>query len=113
MAAYDEWWGWRRRVQTARFLTHQRVGAPSVHAFRAAYPGTDPAGLGPPPAAGRMSPGHPGGCAMEVFIAVIAVFVGSIGTHAYNKYWSPQARLRRAEFIRTYRWPKGLYKALL
>jgi hypothetical protein len=50
---------------------------------------------------------------MEYLIAVAAVIIGSVGTHAYNKYWSPQARLRRAEFIRTYRWPKGLYKALL
>lgn len=49
---------------------------------------------------------------MEYVIAFLAIAAGSIGTHVYTRRWGAQARLRRAEFIRTYRWPKGLYAAL-
>lgn len=49
---------------------------------------------------------------MEVVIALVAIVAGSIGTYAAGQRWGAQARLRRAEFIRTYRWPKGLYAEL-
>lgn len=46
---------------------------------------------------------------MEPFAFFIAIV---IGIFAY-KTWSSSRRLRRAEFIRTYRWPRGLFRKFM
>ncbi len=51
---------------------------------------------------------------METLLyGLLAVGATAFGTFIITNRFGAQARLRRAEFIRTYKWPRGLYKALL
>jgi hypothetical protein len=46
-------------------------------------------------------------------VGIIGLFFGLIGFAAALKVWMHAAELRRAEFIRTYRWPRGLIGKLM
>jgi len=46
-------------------------------------------------------------------VGFIGIFIGLIGLSIAAKIWTRATELRRAEFIRTYRWPRGLIGKLM